>query len=101
MNYLKAIKDEINDVDLERKIKIVQDLICDRLTTDEVAEQTFKENGNPFLAKHAREFQDFNYIVLATLKSISNDVQNAVEEINDCIEKASSDVSLATESDNA
>ncbi|RQN21165.1 hypothetical protein EHZ25_48900, partial [Paraburkholderia tropica] len=99
MNYLNIIKNEINSADLAKKIQIVQDLICDRLTTDEVAEQTFKENGNHSLAKHAREFQDFNYIVLATLKSISSDVQYAVEEINDCIEKCASDVCLATESD--
>lgn len=101
MNYLKIIKDEINGADLERKIGIMQNLICDRLTTDEVAEQTFKKNGNPFLANHAREFQDFNYIVLSILKSISDDVKNTVLEINECIEKCASDVSLPTESDNA
>ncbi|EOB8813211.1 hypothetical protein ACIXIZ_001548 [Staphylococcus aureus] len=100
MNYLKMIEDELNGADLERKLRILRNLICERLTTDELAEQTFKQTGNPFLANHAREFQDFNYIVLSTLKSVSKDVKNAVEEINDCIEKASSE-NFGEESDDA
>lgn len=101
MNTLEIIKEDLNAANLERKIQAVLNMVCDRLTEDEDAEKTFERCKSYSLANHAREFQDFNYIISSTLKMIVDEVGYTVNEVNERIEKALSDESLATESDNA
>ena len=91
MKELINIKDDLNVGKLERELQAVLDLVCDRMTADEEAEETFERFNRRDLASHTREFQDFNYIVSSTLKMLVDEIHYTIEEINKSIEKALSE----------
>lgn len=88
MNELKIIKEDLNSGNLERKLQAILNMVCDRQTHDEEAEKTFEQGKHYSLAKHAREFQDFNYIISSTLKMLVDELDYTINEINERIEKA-------------
>ncbi|PTI41385.1 hypothetical protein [Staphylococcus succinus] len=87
MNQLEKISEELNSANLERKVQAVLNMVCDRLTEDELAEMTFERCKDYSSATQAREFQDFNYIISSTLKMIVDEIGYTVNEINESIEK--------------
>ncbi|OLF31677.1 MULTISPECIES: hypothetical protein [Staphylococcus] len=91
MNELINIKEDLNSGNFERKLQAVLNMVCDRQTYDEEAVRTFERGKEYSLANHAREFQDFNYIVSSTLKMLVDELSYTVEEINERIEKALSE----------
>ncbi|WP_418129178.1 hypothetical protein RAL98_04215 [Staphylococcus sp. HKU1] len=91
MNELINIKEDLNSGNLERKLQAVLNMVCDRQTHDEEAEKTFERCKEYSLAHHAREFQDFNYIVSSALKMLVDELSYTVEEINERIEKTLSE----------
>ncbi|MCU5746506.1 hypothetical protein N9R04_07210 [Staphylococcus sp. SQ8-PEA] len=93
MKQLLNIKDDLNVANLERKLQVVLDLVCDRMSEDEEAENIFARFNKTDLASHAREFQDFNYIVSSTLKVLVDGIDYTVRKINESIEKALSEQS--------
>ncbi|RIM75750.1 hypothetical protein BU121_11430 [Staphylococcus xylosus] len=93
MQELINIKDELNGGNLERKLQAVLNLVCDRMSEDEKAEKAFEECNWDSLARHSKEFRDFNYIVSSTLKVLVDELRYTVGEINETIENALSEQS--------
>lgn len=93
MKQLLNIKDDLNVANLERKLQAVLNLVCDRMSEDEKAEKAFEECNWDSLARHSKEFQDFNYIVSSTLKVLVDELRYTVGEINETIENALSEQS--------
>lgn len=89
MDTLKSIKDDLNAANLERKIQAILNIVCDRLTADENAEKHFTRSNRHTLANYAREFQDYNFIMLSALKMLASEVGYTLNEVNESIEKAS------------
>lgn len=91
MNELVVIKDDLNSGNFSRKLQAVLNLICDRMSEDEKAEKTFIRVNQKNLASHAKEFQEFNFIISSTLKALVDELNSTIKDINYTIEKALSE----------
>lgn len=98
---LKQIKESFEIADISNKIQAVIDYVCDEQEGLEELRDYYRENNQVVGEKQTNDNMKSNFIIVSTLLSVIRDYENELNDIDIVIEKCASDISLATESDNA
>ncbi|WP_145455929.1 hypothetical protein [Staphylococcus epidermidis] len=98
---LKQIKENFEIADISNKIQAVIDYVCDEQERLEDLRDCYRESKQVVGEKQTNDNMKSNFIIVSTLLSVIRDYESELDDIDTVIKKASSDVSLATESDNA
>ncbi|MBC3133451.1 hypothetical protein [Staphylococcus warneri] len=106
--HVSELKNSFVDAELNSKLNTIITIIGEEMDRGEEYKSLLDKQNKPMESYIVKEHINHNYVVMAVLNSILKDVDAIEEEIKnefvnamEQIEKCASDVSLATESDNA
>ena len=105
---IKSIKEEIECTNILSKLNSVRNLIADEMENIENYKSLLDAKNDVVASYAAKQNLEYNFVLQSVINTIYTDVEEMYEEIvkhyenaTKEIEKCASDVSLATESDNA
>ena len=105
---IKSIKEEIECTNILSKLNSVRNLIADEMENIENYKSLLDAKNDVVASYAAKQNLEYNFVLQSVINTIYTDVEEMYEEIGKHYEtatkekeKCASDVSLATESDNA
>ena len=105
---IKSIKEEIECTNILSKLNSVRNLIADEMEHIEEYKALLDAKNDVVASYTAKQNLEYNFVLQSVINAVYTDVEGMYEEIGKHyenatkeIEKCASDISLATESDNA
>ena len=105
---IKSIKEEIECTNILSKLNSVRSLIADEMEKIEDYKSLLDAKNDVVASYAAKQNLEYNFVLQSVINAVYTDVEGMYEEIGKHnenatkeIEKCASDISLATESDNA